>query len=701
MEARAFIQNVTQIAEKSIDAVIALLEDNATIPFIARYRKPHTGGLDELQIAAIRDTYKKFNDLQDRKNTILSSIREQGKLHETLEIKIQNCYDATELEDVYLPFKPKRKTKADAARALGLEPLAKQLMAQRGLDSEEMAERFCNHKVTEVEDALAGARDIIAEWANENAYVRAKLRRLFERRAVLTSEVKKDKESEAQTFKDYFKHQEPLRYCPSHRFLAIMRGAEQGYLTIHALPEKEEALEIINSIMVKGNHSDSKQIRKAVKDSYMRLIAPSLENELLSAKKDQADEEAIQVFSKNLRQLLLAPPLGAKRILALDPGFKTGCKVVCLSENGSLLHNETIYPHPPQNEKSRAMSKISQWVQTYKIEAVAIGNGTAGRETEAFIKHIRFDRDLEVFVVNEDGASIYSASAVAREEFPNHDITVRGAVSIGRRLIDPLSELVKIEPKSLGVGQYQHDVNQTKLKNSLDDVVVSAVCSVGVDLNTASPYLLRYVSGLSSNLAHKIVDYRNEQGAFQSREELLCIPRFGKKAFEQSAGFLRIRNAQNPLDGTAVHPESYETVKELCSKNKLSLSEFIGNETLLSEIAAAHQEDIELLEIISELRKPNLDPRKKAKVLHFSDAIKSIGHLKIGMTLPGIVTNVTNFGAFVDIGIKENGLIHKSHLSEEYVAIPSDYIHLHQHVDVEIISIDEGRKRIGLKWIKP
>jgi uncharacterized protein len=700
MEAKKYIQNLTQISEKSIEAVISLFEDSATIPFIARYRKPQTGGLDELQIGAIRDAHKKYSDLQTRKITILGSIEEQGKLHDHLKLKIENCFDVTELEDLYLPFKQKRKTKADVARELGLEPLAKQIIAQRGIDPEEMAERFCNHKLTEVEDALAGARDIIAEWVNENAFVRSKLRRLFERRAVLTSELKKDKEHDGQTFKDYFKHQEPLRHCPSHRFLAIMRGADQGYLTVHALPDKKEALEIIDSIIVKGNGLDAEQVIKAVKDSYTRLMATSLENELLSAKKEQADEEAIQVFAKNLRQLLLAPPLGSKRILAIDPGFKTGCKVVCLSENGSLLHNETIYPHPPQNERSRAMSKITQLVQSYKIDAVAIGNGTAGRETEAFIKHIKFNRDLEVFLVNEDGASIYSASAVAREEFPNHDITVRGSVSIGRRLIDPLSELVKIDAKSLGVGQYQHDVNQTKLKNALDDVVVSAVSSVGVDLNTASSYLLQYVSGLSTNLADKIVDYRNEKGNIQSREELLSIPRFGKKAFEQSAGFLRIRNGQNPLDSTAVHPESYATVKDLASKNKVSINEMIGNESLLSQLAAVHNEDIELQEIISELRKPNLDPRKKAKVLNFSDAIKTISHLKIGLTLPGIVTNVTNFGAFVDIGIKENGLIHKPHLSDGYVDNPSDYIHLHEHVEVEILTIDEGRKRIGLKLVR-
>jgi len=692
-----FIASASGIRETQISAVVDLLNDGATIPFIARYRKERTQGLDEVEIAKIRDLNLLFRDIEARKKFILETIDEQGKLDAALCDKIQNCFDLKDLEDLYLPYKLKRKSRADEARKKGLEPLAKQLMAQNGVDPEQLASRYLKGALTEIEDALVGARDIIAEWINEHIYLRKKLRNLFERKALLTSDLVKGKEQEAAVYKDYFKHQELLRYCPSHRFLAIMRGEREGFLKVKALPDKDEALQLIQSLVVKNNGADAQQVAKAAKDAYSRLLSPSLENEVLNDAKLRADEEAIQVFSKNLKNLLLAPPLGQRRILAIDPGFRTGCKVVCLDEQGELLHNETIFPHPPQNEKSKASSKLAQLVSAYKIEALAIGDGTAGRETEDWVKHIRFDRDLQVFVVREDGASIYSASPVARKEFPNYDVTVRGAISIGRRLADPLSELVKIDPKSLGVGQYQHDVDQKKLKSSLDDVVVSAVNQVGVDVNTASPYLLQYVSGMTLANAEKLVEYRADHGAFSNRNDLLKIPRFGAKTFEQAAGFLRIRNGENPLDNTAVHPESYVLVKQIAQDQNTTISQLIGNESLLQRLLDVADLSFTMRDALLELKKPGRDPRKQIKTLNFSEKIRGISDLKIGMKLPGVVTNVTNFGAFVNIGIKENGLIHKSHLHDAYVENPADFIALHDHVEVEVMSIDMDRKRIGLK----
>ncbi len=697
MTAFQFISSCTAITEQRVLATVELLDQGATIPFIARYRKEKTQGLDEVEIAKIRDAYQLFKDIQARKNFILTTIEERGKLSEVLRDKIQSCFDLKELEDLYLPFKPKRKSRAEEARKLGLEPLAKQLMAQQGTNPEQLASRFLKGTLTEIDDALAGARDIIAEWLNEHVYLRKKLRQLFERKAILTSELVKGKEQEAAVYKDYFRHQELLRYCPSHRFLAIARGEREGFLKVKALPEKDEALNLINSIVLKNNGKDAQEVAKAVREAYLRLLAPSLENEVLNDAKIKADDEAIHVFAKNLRNLLLASPLGQKRILAIDPGFRTGCKVVCLDEQGGLLHNETIFPHPPQNERSKAASKITQLVASYKIDALAIGDGTAGRETEDWIKHLRFDRDVQVFIVREDGASIYSASSVARKEFPNYDVTVRGAVSIGRRLMDPLSELVKIDPKSLGVGQYQHDVDQKKLKSALDDVVVSAVNEVGVDVNTASPYLLQYVSGLSLPTAEKLVEHRAQNGAFLERSNLMQIPRFGTKTFELAAGFLRIRNGNNPLDNTTVHPESYALVQGMAKRHKMGVTDLLGNDIILNEMLKDESLTFTERDILNELKKPGRDPRQNIKTLNFSQNIRTIDDLIIGMKLPGVVTNVTNFGAFVNIGIKENGLIHKSHLHEGYVENPSDFIALHEHVDVEVLSIDKERKRIGLK----
>jgi protein Tex len=692
-----FIQSEVQLDEKQIQAVLGLLNEGATVPFIARYRKERTGGLDEVQIALIRDIHKKWNDLQERKMTIIASISEQGALTDVMRERLERAITLTELEDIYLPYKPKKRTKAQVARELGLEPLAKQIMAQRGVDPDMLVHRFLNQKVTEPEEAIQGAVDIMAEWINENQAVRGKLRSLFERRATLYAEVAKGKETEGQLYRDYFSHQERLNRCPSHRLLAIIRGGKEGFLKIKALPEKEEALEQIERIAVKGNGADSKLVLKACKEAYARLLSSSLETEALAQAKVKADEEAIGVFSKNLKQLLLSPPLGAVRVLAIDPGFRTGCKVVCLNEQGELVHNETIFPHPPQKETAKASSKIAQLVETYRIEAIAIGDGTAGRETEAFIKQIRFRKDVQVFVVREDGASIYSASPIARKEFPEYDVTVRGSVSIGRRLMDPLAELVKIDPKSLGIGQYQHDVDQKKLKEALDDVVISAVNAVGVDLNTASPYLLRYVSGLTLGLAENIVAYRTANGRFEDRNELKKVPRLGDKAFEQCAGFLRIRDGKNSLDNTAVHPESYKIVKAFASKLAMDMDNLVGNEQALEQLGQSDGLSYTEIDILNELKKPGRDPRKKAKILEFSKSIRTINDLVEGMRLPGIVTNVTNFGAFVNIGIKENGLIHKSQLADTYVENPTDFISLHDHVEVLVVEIDKDRKRIGLK----
>jgi uncharacterized protein len=702
MQQHEFIQSNSGLNGKSITNTLNLLNEGATVPFISRYRKEMTGGLDEVEITTIRDLAKKHDELIARQNTILSSIEEQGKLTSELKDKITSCFESTVLEDLYLPYKQKRQTKGDKAKKLGLEPLARMIMAQRGGDPETMAEKFVKGDVEDEEMAISGAKDIMAEWMNENSAARARMRQMFQRKSVLASKLVKGKEEEGAKYRDYFDFSEPLYKCASHRFLALIRAEREGFISLKAQPDQQEAIESLERFFVKGNDACAEIVAEACKESYKRLMCPSLENELLNEAKEKADKEAIKVFSTNLRQLLLAPPVGSKRVLAIDPGFRTGCKVVCLDESGNLLTNATIYPHPPQNESSAAQAKIAQLVQAYKIEAIAIGDGTAGRETEAFIKKTRFDRDLEAYVVREDGASIYSASPIARKEFPDFDVTVRGSVSIGRRLMDPLAELVKIDAKSVGVGQYQHEVNQTQLKEALDDVVISCVNTVGVDLNTASPYLLSYVSGLGPTLAENIVAYRTENGGIKSRDELKKVKRLGDKAFEQAAGFLRVRDAENPLDNSSVHPESYKLVSSMAKKLKVDIKEMVGNEELLKAIKKTDFPDIDgytFDDIIKELKKPGRDPRKKAKVLEFDNSIRTIDDLRIGMILPGIVTNVTAFGAFVNIGIKENGLIHKSQLAETFVEDPAQFISLHEHVEVQVLEVDAARKRVGLKRI--
>ena len=702
MTVHQYVQKLSGISDKSVKSTLQLLSEGATIPFISRYRKDQTDGLDEVQVGTIRDLANKHQDLIERQQTILKAIESQDKLTPELKSKIEECFDSNVLEDLYLPFKVKRLTRGEKAKKLGLEPLAKMIMAQRGGEPMQMANRFVKGDVLDENAAIEGAKDIMAEYMNENANFRARMRTLYQRKAVLVSKIMKGKKELAEKYQDYFDFSEPLYKIPSHRFLALFRGEREKLLSIKALPEKEEALDIMERYFVKSEDACGQLVKETCTDAYSRLISPSFENEVIQEAKEKADLAAIQIFSTNLKQLLLAPPLGSKRILAIDPGFKSGCKVVCLDESGNLLTNLNIYPHPPQSENSKASAKLFELVQAYKIDAIAIGDGTAGRETENLVKHIRFDRDLEVFSVREDGASIYSASSIARKEFPDFDVTVRGAVSIGRRLMDPLSELVKIDPKSVGVGQYQHEVNQVNLKNALDDVVVSAVNSVGVDLNTASPYLLSYVSGLGLSLAENIVDYRQENGPFTSRTELKKVKRLGDKAFEQSAGFLRIRNAKNILDNSAVHPESYKTVEAFAKKLKVSISDFIDKPELLQDLKAVDFPQVSnytFQDLISELKKPGRDPRKKMKVLEFSNSIRTISDLIVGMKLPGIVTNVTAFGAFVNIGLKENGLIHKSNLADVYVEDPAQFIQLHEHVEVEVMEVDAVRKRIGLKRV--
>ncbi len=702
MEKSVFILSLSGLNKRSVDNTLQLLESGATVPFIARYRKEITGALDEVEIATVRDLAKKHDELIARQKTILSSIEEQGKLSPELKEKVLACYDSIELEDVYLPYKQRKQTRGDKAKKLGLEPLAKMIMSQRGGDPEQMAERFVKGDVEDEASAIQGAMDIMAEWINESAPARTRVRQLFARRAVLQSKMVKGKEIEGAKYRDYFDFSEPLYKCASHRFLALIRAEREGFLSLKAQPAAEEAIEQLERFFVRGNDACASVVAATCKEAYKRLMCPSLENELMNEYKRKADLEAIKVFSSNLRQLLLAAPVGSKRVLAIDPGFRTGCKVVCLNESGDLLTNVTIYPHAPQNESSQAQAKVAQLVQAYKIEVIAIGDGTAGRETDAFIKRIRFDRDLEVYSVREDGASIYSASSIARKEFPDYDVTVRGSISIGRRLMDPLAELVKIDPKSVGVGQYQHEVDQSDLKHALDDVVVSCVNTVGVDLNTASPYLLGYVSGLGPTLAESIVTYRSEIGGFTSRAELKKVKRLGDKAFEQAAGFLRVRNGENPLDNSALHPETYPMVNKIAKKLKVDLKELIGNDELLKSIARTDFPEIDQYtfeDIIKELKKPGRDPRKKAKVLEFDAHIRTIDDLKVGMVLPGIVTNVTDFGAFVNIGIKENGLIHKSNLASTYVDQPSKFIALHEHVEVRILEIDVQRKRVGLQRV--
>ena len=702
MQKQDYIQANSGLQPKSIINTLKLLDEGSTIPFIARYRKEMTNGLDEVEIALIRDNSKKFDELTARQQTILTAINEQEKLTNELREKIENCFDSVILEDLYLPYKQKRVTKGEKAKKLGLEPLAKMIISQRGGDPEFMAEKFVKGEVEDVQSAISGAKDIMAEWMNENLQIRSRLRQLFQRKSVLVSKLVKGKEEEAAKYRDYFDFSESINRCASHRLLALIRAEREGYISLKSQPDSTEALEILERYFVKGNDACAQIVLAACKESFKRLISPSLENDVLNEAKEKADREAIKVFSTNLRQLLLAPPLGSKRILAIDPGFRTGCKVVCLDESGELLMNQTIYPHAPQNESSAAKSKLAQWVQAYKIDAIAIGDGTAGRETENLVKHIRFDRDLEVFVVREDGASIYSASSIARKEFPHFDVTVRGSVSIGRRLMDPLAELVKIDPKSIGVGQYQHEVNQTLLKNGLDDVVISCVNAVGVDLNTASPYLLSYVSGLGPALAENIVAYRAENGPFQSREELKKVKRLGDKAYEQATGFLRVRNSENPLDNSAVHPESYSVVVKMAKNLKVEVKELIGNESLAGQLNKADFPELDSFtfdDLVKELKKPGRDPRKKAKVLEFDSTIRTIDDLRTGMILPGIVTNVTAFGAFVNIGIKENGLIHKSNLADVYVEDPAKFIALHEHVQVQVLEVDAARKRVGLKRV--
>ena len=698
------IASALHIAVRQIENTLSLLNGGATIPFISRYRKEATGGLDEVQIGAIKERYDKLTDIAKRKETILKTIEEQGKLNADLVKRIEDCWDATELEDIYLPYKPKRKTRAEAARQKGLEPLATLLLMQRESNLSARVRPFVKGDVKDEEDALKGARDIIAEQVSEDERSRNQIRNQFARQAIISSKVVKGKEEEAAKYKDYFDFSEPLKRCTSHRLLAIRRGEAEGLLKVSISPDDDECTERLERSYVRGNNECSRHVKEAVRDAYKRLLKPSIETEFAALSKEKADEEAIRVFAGNLRQLLLAPPLGQKRVMGIDPGYRTGCKVVCLDAQGNLLHNETIYPHPPKSEHSVSARKLTKLVEQYQIEAIAIGNGTASRETEAFVTNQRYDRKLQVFVVSEDGASIYSASKIAREEFPDYDVTVRGAVSIGRRLMDPLAELVKIEAKSIGVGQYQHDVDQTALKKSLDQTVESCVNLVGVNVNTASRHLLTYVSGLGPTLAQNIVDYRAENGAFASRKELMKVPRMGSKAFEQCAGFLRIPGAKNPLDNSAVHPESYAVVEGIAKDMKCSVEELMKNKEIRNRIEISKYVTPNvglptLTDIMQELEKPGRDPRQAIKVFEFDKSVKTIDDLKEGMILPGIVTNITNFGCFVDVGIKENGLVHVSQLRREFVSDPTTAVSIHQHVQVKVVSIDRERKRIGLSMI--
>ena len=687
-----------------VENTLKLLQGGATIPFISRYRKEATGGLDEVQIGDIHTRYEKLCELAKRKETVLSTIEEQGKLTAPLLDRISNCCDATELEDIYLPFKPKRKTRAEAARQKGLEPLAMLLLMQRENNLSARVRQFVKGDVKDEEDALKGARDIIAEQVNEDERARNLIRNQFNRQAMITSKVVKGKEKEeaALKYRDYFDFSEPLKKCTSHRLLAIRRGEAEGILKVSITPDDESVCtERLERQYVHGNGECSAQVAEAVNDAYKRLLKPAIETEFSALSKEKADEEAIRVFAENLRQLLLAPPLGQKRTMGIDPGYRTGCKVVCLDAQGTLLHNEAIYPHPPKSETALAGRKLVKLVEQYKIEAIAIGNGTASRETERFVTSQRYDREVQVFVVSEDGASIYSASKIARDEFPEYDVTVRGAVSIGRRLMDPLAELVKIDAKSIGVGQYQHDVDQSKLKASLDQTVESCVNLVGVNVNTASKHLLTYVSGLGPTLAQNIVDYRTENGAFHSRKELLKVPRMGAKAFEQCAGFLRIPQADNPLDNSAVHPESYAIVEKMAKDLKCSVADLIKNKELRSQIDIKNYVTDTvglptLTDILQELDKPGRDPRQKIQVFEFDKNVQTIDDLREGMELPGIINNITNFGCFVDIGIKENGLVHISQLADKFVSDPTTVVSMHQHVRVRVLSIDHERKRIQL-----
>ncbi|WP_412476872.1 Tex family protein [Flavobacterium sp. TBRC 19031] len=702
-----FIQNHITASAKSIEATIQLLSEDCTIPFISRYRKDQTGNLDETVIEQIAKLSKQFDDINKRKESVLKTIEEQGQLTPDLKTRIENSYDLQEIEDLYLPFKKKKKTRADVARENGLEPLAKIIMAQNSDDIEFIASKYLNAKVSNEDEALQGARDIIAEWINENIYIRKNLRRMFQRKAVVETKVVKTKKDEeaAQKFAQYFDWAEPIANAPSHRLLAMLRAEAEGFVKLNVgLEANEEAIEFIENNTIKNNRETADQLRLAIKDSFKRLLEPAISNETLQEAKAKADSKAIEVFAGNLSQLLLAPPLGEKRILAIDPGYRSGCKVVCLDEKGDLLYNETIYPHQPQNETAMAMKKIKSMVNAYNIEAISIGNGTASRETEFFIKKIAFDKPVQVFVVSEAGASVYSASKIARDEFPNFDVTVRGSVSIGRRLSDPLAELVKIDPKSIGVGQYQHDVDQTKLKEELDTVVVRCVNSVGININTASKSLLSYVSGIGEKMAENIVAFRSENGPFEDRKQLKKVPRLGDKAFQQAAAFIRIKDGKNPLDNSAVHPEAYPIVEKMAKDLGLKTAELIGKKEKITLIKPENYitNDIGILainDILKELEKPGLDPRKAAKIFEFDPNVKTIKDLRSGMILPGIVNNITAFGCFVDIGIKESGLVHISQLKEGYVSDVNEVVKLHQHVQVKVVEVDEDRKRIQLTMI--
>lgn len=690
------------LTARQVCNTLELLDSGATVPFISRYRKERTGSLDEVQIAAIQEQYDKLKTISKRKETIRTTIEEQGKLTPELQERIEQCWDANLLEDLYLPYKPKKRTKAEIARQKGLEPLALKIMMQRGCNLDAEAQKFVRGEVKDKEEALAGARDIIAEQISENEEARKRVRRVFERTALITAKVVKGKEEEGDKFKDYFDFQEPLRKCSSHRLLALRRGEAEGVLRVSIAPaEDEDCLNQLNRQFVRSNDVCGRLVSEAVADSYKRLLRPSIETEFAAGSRAKAEEEAIRVFAANLKQLLLSPPLGQKRVLGIDPGFRTGCKVVCLDNQGTLLHNEAIFPHPPRNEYAQAQRKLAQLVEQYNIEAIAIGNGTASRETERLVKSISFDREVQAFVVSEDGASVYSASKIARDEFPDYDVTVRGAVSIGRRLMDPLAELVKIDPKSIGVGQYQHDVDQTKLKKSLDGVVEFCVSSVGVNLNTASQHLLTYVAGVGPNLAQNIIDYRTANGAFRSRKDLMHVKRMGAKAFEQCAGFLRIPDATDPLDATAVHPERYALVRRMAADHKTTVEELIRNKALRESIDLKQYVTDDcglptLTDIMSELDKPGRDPRKAIEVFSFAPDVETIDDLKPGMILPGIVSNITNFGCFVDIGVHEKGLVHISEMADRYVSDPNTVVTLHQQLKVRVLSVDKARNRIAL-----
>ena len=709
------IANSLGIGEKYVAATLSLLEEGCTIPFIARYRKERTGSLDEVQITAISDRYEKLLEIQKRKETITKTINDLDKMTPQLQERIDKCWDATELEDIYLPYKPKRRTRAQVAREQGLEPLALLLMKQREHDPERAAERFIKGDIKTVEEALKGAQDIVAETVSEDERTRQQLRNAFQRQAVITSKVVKAKSDtdEAAKYSDYFDWSEPLKRCSSHRLLAMRRGEAEGILRISISPDDEEACERLKRHYVYGNTPCGRLVSEAIDDGYKRLLKPSIETEFAALSKQKADEEAIRVFAENLRQLLLGAPLGQKRVMGVDPGFRTGCKIVCLDAQGNLLHHDAIFPHPPVNKRTEAALAIQRMISKYQIEAISIGNGTASRETDAFIKDVlagRYNIDTkstsktaspQVFVVSESGASVYSASKIARDEFPDEDVTVRGAVSIGRRLMDPLAELVKIDPKSIGVGQYQHDVDQTLLKHSLDQTVESCVNSVGVDLNTASQHLLMYVSGLGATLAKNIVDYRREHGAFTSRAQLLKVPRLGPSAYQQCAGFLRIRDGKNPLDNSAVHPESYAIVEQMAKDQGCSVSDLINNKDKrdaiqLNKYVTSDVGMPTLTDILSELEKPGRDPREQLEAFEFDKNVSTIDDLVEGMILPGIVTNINNFGAFVDIGVHQDGLVHISQMANRRIAHPLDVVKLHQHVTVRVIEVDHRRHRISL-----